>query len=41
MKYPKTLVEAVRYFSDFERCREFMIELRWPDGTVTWPSVRR
>ena len=35
MKYPKTLVEAVRYFSDFERCREFMMELRWPDGTVT------
>ena len=37
MKHPKTLVEAVRYFSDFERCREFMIELRWPDGEVTCP----
>ncbi len=37
MKHPATLVEAVRYFSDFERCREFMIELRWPDGVVTCP----
>ena len=37
MKYPETLIEAVRYFSDFERCREFMIELRWPDGTITCP----
>ncbi len=37
MKYPKTLVEAIRYFQDFERCREFMIELRWPDGKVTCP----
>ena len=36
-KQPTTLVEAVRYFSDFERCREFMIELRWPDGKVTCP----
>ena len=35
MKYPKTLVEAIRYFSDFENCREFMIVLRWPDGKVT------
>ncbi len=37
MKYPKTLVEAIRYFQGFERCREFMIVLRWPDGKVTCP----
>ena len=37
MKYPKTLVDAIRYFQDFERCREFMIELRWPDGKVNCP----
>ena len=37
MRYPKTLVEAVHYFKDFERCREFMVKLRWPDGKVTCP----
>ena len=37
MKHPKTLVEAIRYFSEFERCREFMMELRWPERTVTCP----
>ena len=37
MRYPKTLIEAVKFFSDFERCREFMVKLRWPDGKVTCP----
>ena len=37
MKYPKSLVEAIHYFKDFERCREFMIKLRWPDGVVICP----
>ena len=37
MKYPKTLLEAVHYFADAERGREFMMNLRWPDGTVTCP----
>lgn len=32
----KTLVEAVRYFSDPDVCLQFMIALRWPDG-VTCP----
>ena len=32
MDAPKTLLEAVTYFSDFDRCREFMVALRWPDG---------
>ena len=32
MDAPKTLLEAVTYFSDFDRCREFMVSLRWPDG---------
>jgi len=32
---PKTLVEAIRYFSDPKKCMEFMIPLRWPDGVVT------
>lgn len=29
---PNTLLEAVTHFSDPERCREFMVALRWPDG---------
>ena len=31
---PKTLVEALRYFSNPEVCLSFMVELRWPDGVV-------
>lgn len=35
---PKTLQEAVLYFADYENCRRFMIELRWPDGKVRCPQ---
>jgi transposase-like protein len=31
---PKTLLEAVKFFSDYENCHKFMIEARWPDGVV-------
>ena len=34
---PKTLQEAIVYFSDFENCRAFMVDLRWPDGVVKCP----
>src|SRR5271167_1147146 len=34
---PKTLIEAIRYFSDPDRCLEFAVKLRWPDG-VTCPT---
>src|SRR5262249_7142703 len=33
---PETLVEAIRYFSDPDKCLAFMVELRWPHG-VTCP----
>lgn len=33
---PKTLLEAVKYFADIDRCIEFMSALRWPDG-ITCP----
>jgi transposase-like protein len=33
---PKTLQQAVVYFSDPERCRQYVIARRWPDG-VTCP----
>jgi transposase-like protein len=29
---PKTLIEAVRYFSDLDVCTEFVAKLRWPNG---------
>ncbi|HEV2178013.1 MAG TPA: IS1595 family transposase [Terriglobia bacterium] len=34
---PKTLLEAVKFFSDFEHCRKFMVEARWTDGVVRCP----
>jgi transposase-like protein len=37
MDSPKTLLEAVQYFSDAENCRKFMIAVRWADGVVKCP----
>lgn len=31
---PKTLLEAVRFFTDIDRCTEFMAMIRWPEGVV-------
>ena len=36
-RYPKSLTEAVIYFKDFENCKRFMIDMRWPDGVVRCP----
>src|SRR6185369_16091900 len=33
---PKSLQEAITYFSDPDTCIEFLLPLRWPDG-VTCP----
>jgi transposase-like protein len=33
-----TLRDAIIHFADFEHCKEFMIELRWPDGKVKCPA---
>ena len=35
---PKTLQEAILYFADFEHCRQFLTDLRWPDGEVACPT---
>src|SRR6266853_1459648 len=32
-----TLRDAILWFADFEHCRQFMVELRWPDGVVKCP----
>jgi len=34
---PDTLQEAILWFADFEHCRQFMMQLRWPDGKVKCP----
>lgn len=31
---PKTLLEAIRYFSDLDVATEFVAQTRWPDGPV-------
>ncbi len=32
MNTPKTLQQAIRYFSDPDQCLDFMVGIRWPDG---------
>jgi len=34
---PRTLIEAVKHFAQFENCKEFMVARRWPHG-VTCPT---
>jgi transposase-like protein len=35
---PKTLLDAVKFFDDYENCRNLMVNLRWPDGVVKCPT---
>ncbi len=37
MGTPKTLIEAIKFFSEYENCRQFMIDIRWADGIVRCP----
>jgi transposase-like protein len=37
METPASLKAAIIWFADFEHCRQFMMELRWPDGKVACP----
>src|ERR1700688_313060 len=34
---PKTLKEAIEYFADADRCFQYAVKLRWPDGKITCP----
>jgi transposase-like protein len=36
-KAPKTLQDAILYFSDFDNCRQFMTAVRWLDDVVRCP----
>jgi transposase-like protein len=38
METPKTLQQAVKYFSDLDNCQNYMIAARWADGQVRCPS---
>lgn len=35
---PKTLLDAVRYYSDLKVCFETMIRVKWPDGKPVCPK---
>lgn len=37
MSAPRTLLEAVKHFADFDNCKAFMVARRWPNG-VTCPT---
>ena len=37
-RYPRSLTDAIVYFKDFENCRAFMVEMRWPDRIVRCPT---
>jgi transposase-like protein len=37
MSAPKTLLDAVKFFADFDNCKAFMVARRWPNG-VTCPT---
>lgn len=37
MSAPKTLADAIRFFSTFENCKDYMVARRWPNG-VTCPT---
>ncbi len=38
MADPKTLQQAIQFFSNYENCKAFMVELRWPGGAVLCPQ---
>ncbi len=41
MDSPKTLQEAILFYSDPKNCIRVMVEQRWPDGKVTCPACGR
>jgi transposase-like protein len=37
MAAPKTLQDAILYYSDYENCRQAMMKYRWADGKIACP----
>ena len=35
---PKTLIEAVRHFSDLAVCQQLLVKQKWPDGKIVCPA---
>jgi len=35
---PKTLLEAIKFFANYENCKHYMMKVRWPDGVVRCPG---
>jgi transposase-like protein len=35
---PKTLLDAVKFFSIYENCHNFMVAARWSDGVIKCPT---
>ena len=38
---PKTLAQAIQYFTDADNCLNYLVARRWPDGKVACPTCRR
>lgn len=38
---PKTLMEAVKFFSDPATCNEWLVRIKWPDGVVYCPDCAK
>ncbi len=36
--FPQTLMAAVTYFADPDRCDEYMKSIKWPDGQISCPA---
>ena len=41
MEEPKTLHQAILYFSDIDRCIAYLAASRWPDGVAVCPTCGR
>src|SRR5271170_2420820 len=41
IKSPQSLQEAIVFFSDPDRCLQYLIPHRWPDGVITCPTCGR
>ena len=31
-------MEAIKFFANYENCKRYMMEVRWPDGVVRCPQ---
>src|SRR6266481_8696149 len=38
MNKPKTLQQAIQFFTNYDNCRDFMVGIRWSDGKVRCPQ---